>query len=73
MASQLTEVKVKWSKGYPQHWHAGEGSMHISNELSITRADLLALHHICSMPFTTLPFDLMANSDHMFDRPGESS
>ena len=34
------------------------------------RADLLALHHVCSMPFTTLPFDFMANSDHMFDRRG---
>ena len=27
------------------------------------RANLLALHLICSMPFATLSFDLMANSN----------
>ena len=31
----------------------------------------MALRLICSMPFTTLPFDLMANSDRFLPSEGE--
>ena len=37
------------------------------------RANLTALHLMCSMPFTTLPFDLMANSDHFLAVGGRAA
>ena len=48
--------KVKWLEGYPKHWRTGEESPHVN--FPSPRADLLALHHVCSMPFTTLSFDI---------------
>ena len=48
-----------------------EESMHISNEFSITLSRLCWLYTTSVLClFTTLPFELMANSDHMFDRRG---
>ena len=37
------------------------------------RADLLALHHVCSMPLLLLSQDLLANSDITYWPSGESS
>ena len=61
-------------EGYPQHWRTGEESpLFVAANFPSLQADLLALHKVCSMPFTTLPFDLLANSDCMLTVGGRAA
>ena len=68
------KYKYKWLEGYPQHWLTGEESpLFVAANFPSPWADLLALHHVCSMSFTTLPFDLLANNDCMFTVRGRAA
>ena len=54
------KYKYKWLEGYPQHWRTGEElPLFAVANFPSPQADLLALHHICSIVLCLLPPSLL--------------